>query len=291
MARCLVTGHEGYIGSKLFRELKNLGHEVVGIDLASPVPHDICRFLEEAGDGTFHPYYQDFQPEYIFHLACWPRIGLCLEKPVETMRNNVLAGSIVLNFARKCKSVKRVIYSSSSSVVGNGDGPTNPYALHKLITEKECGIYSSVYGLDTVCLRYFNVYSEDQKADGPYATAIANWRRALAEGDKPFITGDGEQRRDMVHVSDVVSANIFAMNYSKDFNGQHYDVGTGENISLNEIKEIVQKYHNIKFNYIPRRPGEVLTTRADISGLKKLGWVAATTIGEGINSCFNKRRN
>ena len=112
MAKCLVTGHKGYIGSRLYAKLKELGHEVMGIDLNEEVPHDIITCLAEDSDGKFHPHYADFEPEYIFHLACWPRIGLCLEKPVETMHNNVMAGSIVLNFARKNKSVKRVIYSS-----------------------------------------------------------------------------------------------------------------------------------------------------------------------------------
>ena len=134
MAKCLVTGHKGYIGSRLYAKLKELGHEVMGIDLNEEVPHDIITCLAEDSDGKFHPHYADFEPEYIFHLACWPRIGLCLEKPVETMHNNVMAGSIVLNFARKNKSVKRVIYSSSSSVMGNGDGPTNPYALQKPVS-------------------------------------------------------------------------------------------------------------------------------------------------------------
>ena len=148
MARCLVTGHKGYIGSRLYAMLQELGHETMGIDLNDDVSHDVIVSLGENTDGTFHPYYTAFAPEYIFHLACWPRIGLCLEKPVETMRNNVIAGSVLLNFARKNNSVKRVIYSSSSSVVGNGTGPTNPYALQKFITEKESVIYAAVYDLE-----------------------------------------------------------------------------------------------------------------------------------------------
>tara|TARA_R100000808_G_C2155443_1_gene167939 strand:+ start:4128 stop:5012 length:885 start_codon:yes stop_codon:yes gene_type:complete len=287
MAKCLVTGHKGYIGSRLYAKLKELGHEVMGIDLNEEVPHDIITCLAEDADGKFHPHYADFEPEYIFHLACWPRIGLCLEKPVDTMRNNVMAGSVVLNFARKNKSVKRVIYSSSSSVVGNGAGPTNPYALQKLITEKECGIYSGVYDLDTVCLRYFNVYSEDQRADGPYATAVANWRRALLEDERPFITGDGEQRRDMVYVDDVVAANIHCMQYDAPFNGEVFDVGTGDNISLNEVKEIVETYHDVEFDYVAARPGEVATTRANPAKLAEYGWTASVAIPEGMHRCFN----
>lgn len=286
MAKCLVTGHKGYIGAKLYKNLKDLGHEVVGIDLQDG--HDILRVLKEDSDGKFHPHYFNFQPEYVFHMACWPRIGLCIEKPVETSQNNILATSVVLNFAKKCKSVKRVIYSSSSSVVGNGDGPTNPYALHKYTSELETQIYSQIYDLDTVCLRYFNVYSEDQRADGPYATAVANWMKFVAERKIPFITGDGEQRRDMIHVEDVVSANIFCMNYKKKLNGQVFDVGTGSNISLNEIKEIVQKFNDVKFQYTEPRPGEVGSTKANILPFQRIGWTHKIPIKKGIERCFNK---
>ena len=291
MAKCLVTGHRGYIGSRLYAELISQGHEVMGIDLTDDISHDVINCLAEDKDGGFHPHYAQFEPEYIFHLACWPRIGLCLEKPVDTMRNNVMAGSVLLNFARKNKSVKRVIYSSSSSVMGNGDGPTNPYALQKLITEKECVIYAGVYELDTVCLRYFNVYSADQRADGPYATAVANWRRALLENECPFITGDGEQRRDMVYVDDVVGANIPCMEQNERFDGKVFDVGTGDNISLNQVKEIVEEYHDVDFNYIDPRPGEVATTCANTEPLAEHGWRATISITEGIRRCFNFTRS
>jgi UDP-glucose 4-epimerase len=288
MARCLVTGHEGYIGSRLFKKLQEQGHEVMGIDLKTYVPHDIVKTLREGTDGKFHPHYYNFQPEYIFHLACWPRIGYSLEKPVETMENNVLAGSILLNFAKKCGSVKRVIYSSSSSVVGNGSGPTNPYALQKYTTELEMKIYAGVFDLDTVSLRYFNVYSEDQSANGPYATVVAHWLYSLKHGLEPFITGDGEQRRDMVHVDDVVSANIFAMNYEEALNGAVFDIGTGDNVSLNELKYFVLEHHpDLNFNYIVPRPGEVAMTKANVEPLRELGWSASVSLEEGMKSCFS----
>ena len=286
MARCLVTGHKGYIGSRLYQKLAEEGHEVLGIDLREEIPTDVRAVLREDSEGMFHPHYYNFQPEYIFHTACWPRIGLCLEKPVDTMENNVMAGSIVLNFANKCGSVKRVIYSSSSSVIGNGDGPTNPYALQKYVTELETKIYSEIYDIDTVSLRYFNVYSEDQHIDGPYATAVANFMHCIRENKAPFISGNGEQRRDMIHINDVISANIFAMNYQGDFNGQSFDVGTGENISLNEIKDIIQEHHDIEFQYIGDRPGEVSSTKAKIDDLESLGWKAQIKTTKGIRNCF-----
>ena len=141
--------------------------------------------------------------------------------------------------------------------------------------------------MDTVSLRYFNVYSEDQKADGPYSTAVCNWVDFLKNNKTPFITGDGSQRRDMLHVSDAVSANIFAMEYTGNFKGQFFDVGTGQNISLNELKEIAKIYFpNAKFDYINSRPNEVKNTLANIESLKDIGWYAKIDIQEGVNSCF-----
>ena len=291
MSRCIVTGHMGYIGSRLIEKLKSLGHQVVGIDIKDGKDINTYEGFKEADDGCFHPRWFNFEPEYIFHLACFPRIGYSIENPVMTMRNNVMAGSNVLNFARKV-GAKRVIYSSSSSVVGNGAGPTSPYALQKLTTEIETKLYSELYGLDTISLRYFNVYSEDQPADGPYATAVSNWMKYIRKNNTPFITGDGTQRRDMLHVEDAVSANVFAMNYKDKFSGRVFDVGTGKNISLNEIKDIVHKYFGeVVFQNIKPRPNEVSTTIASTKELSDIGWKAKISINKGVNNCFKELKN
>jgi len=289
MARCLVTGHKGYIGSKLYRRLKELGHEVMGIDLNDEVSHDIIKELKEDNDGKFHPHYYNFQPEYVFHMACWPRVSYSVEKPVETSENNILAGSVILNFARKVGSVRRVIYSSSSSVMGNGTGPESPYGLQKYVTEIETTLYSKLYGLDTVSLRYFNVYSHDQKVSGPYATAISNWMHSIRTNVQPYIEGDGEQRRDMINVDDVVSANIFCMDQENNFDGSVYEIGTGTNVSLNQIKDIVNKHFpDIKFDYRDPRPGDIRETKAKIAPLKSMGWTANIDIIDGIDDCFKR---
>lgn len=285
MSRCLVTGYRGYIGSRLYNRLIELGHEVMGVDIKDGPDEDILVCLRESDDGTFNEKYWHFQPEFVFHLACIPRVAYSVEEPVKTTENNVLITSLVLNFARKV-GAKRVIYSGSSSVVGNGDGPTSPYGLQKLVSEMECKLYSSLYGLDTVTLRYFNVYSEDQKAEGPYATAIANWMKYIKINKNPFITGDGKQRRDMAHVSDIVSVNVFAMNYENSFSGKNYDVGTGENISLNEIKSIVEEFHNVSFDYREERTGDIMLTRANMKPLFDLGWRPKVNLQDGIRSCF-----
>jgi nucleoside-diphosphate-sugar epimerase len=287
MSRCLVTGHLGYIGSQVYNKLQELGHEVLGIDYRDDSRNDVSLLLREDMDSKFHPLYADFKPEYIFHLACIPRVEYSIKEPVTTMVNNVVQTSHVLNFARKV-GAKRVVYSGSSSVEGNGDGPESPYGLQKLISEMECRLYSKLYGLDTVSLRYFNVYSPCQLASGPYATAIANWMQFIREGKDPFITGTGEQSRDMCHLEDIVAANIFAMEYKGSFDGQNYDVGTGENISLNEVREIAEKYHpRVNFEYRSDRPGDVMTTCANVAPLRELGWSSRVSIKTGIEECFN----
>lgn len=275
----LVTGHKGYIGGNLFKELERLGHNVMGIDLKED---------EDILDGFQQKHY-DFKPEVIFHLAAIPRVVYSIENPVEVMRNNIISTSLVLEFAKKVEAM--VVYSSSSSVVGNGDGPESPYALSKYVGEIETILYKKLYSLDTVALRYFNVYSVDQVADGPYATCVANWRRFVQEGRTPYITGDGEQRRDMAHVDDVVSANVFCMHNrnNKDLLGKAFDVGTGNNISLNEMKDLVHKsLPDLQFEYVDDRPGDVRLTKANIQPLLDLGWIPKIDITEGIEGCFSE---
>jgi nucleoside-diphosphate-sugar epimerase len=149
-----------------------------------------------------------------------------------------------------------------------------PYGLHKLISEQECKLYSKLYELDTVSLRYFNVFSEDQDYGGSYSTVICAWMEMIKEGLPLRIDGDGEQARDFIHVDDVVAANLFCLHYKKNFKGRAYDVGTGEEISINDIKNIVDINNKVEFVYAPERKGDVKTTKADIQKLKKIGWSA-----------------
>ena len=159
--KILVTGHKGYIGSHLFSSLKNSGYDTHGIDLKDS--EDIMYCLP---DETF---------DYVFHMAACPRVGFSVEKPTYTLKQNVLVTSKILEWA-KDHNVKRVIFSSSSAIMGDGDGqPKSPYGLHKLMSEMECKLFSQLYELDTVCLRYFNAYSEDQPFGGTYSTAICAW--------------------------------------------------------------------------------------------------------------------
>lgn len=272
--KILVTGHKGYIGSHLFSELQRLEHEVRGIDLKGG--EDILHCLPN----------ENF--DFVFHLAACPRVGYSVEKPSYTLKQNVLVTSTLLEWA-KDHGVKRVIFSSSSAVNGNGDGvPTSPYGLHKLMNEMECRLFSSLYGLDTVCLRYFNAYSEDQDFGGTYSTAICAWMEMIRQ-DKPLrMDGDGEQTRDLVHVDDIVLANIFAMQSNKFFGGKSYNVGSGSSVSMNYIREFINFHHDVKWNNAPARIGDVRHTLADISEIKKdLGWEPKISIEDGLSRCFS----
>tara|TARA_A100000172_G_scaffold79668_2_gene67257 strand:- start:49 stop:885 length:837 start_codon:yes stop_codon:yes gene_type:complete len=267
--KILITGHKGYIGSKLFTKLNNETNIVHGIDLKDG--KDVIKDLPDANC------------DYVFHLAALPSVQQSVDAPSDTFRNNAYSTSVLLEWAKK-HNVKRVIFSSSAAAAN----VTSPYGLHKRISEQECKLYSDLYGLDTVCLRYYNVYSEDQKYGGSHSTAISAWMQMIREGRALRIDGDGEQTRDFVHVDDVVSANIFCMNQGKLFAGAIYDVASGASCSLNSAREIIKRKHNVTWSENPERKGDIKYSHSDISGLLSLGWKPSITIEDGLQRCFSK---
>jgi UDP-glucose 4-epimerase len=180
------------------------------------------------------------------------------------------------------------IFSSSSAIYGDENGPKSPYGLHKLISEQECQLYSRLYNLDTVCLRYYNLYSEDQKYGGAYSTAISAWMEMIKTNRPLRMDGDGEQTRDFIHVSDVVEANLFCMNYENKFNGNCYDIGSGKSISLNYIKDYINKYNKVEWVQFPERIGDVKNTKSDINKILQIGWSPKVSIEDGLKLCFYK---
>jgi UDP-glucose 4-epimerase len=279
--KVLITGHRGYIGSKLYKKCLELGWEVIGVDLKDS-NRDI-NYISRYRDCV------DFKPDIIFHMAAMPAVQYSVEHPAETLYHNVLGTSNVLQFAKN-NGIKRVVFSSSSAIYGNKGFPVSPYGLHKLQSEMECRLYSELYGLDTVCLRYFNVYSPDQIPTNSYPTVIAAWMQRMREGRELIVYGDGSHTRDYIHVDDIVACNLFAAKFEGLFNGSGYDVGTGLNYSLNYIKDFIKERHNTNFNHLQARKSDALSTLADVLPLKKIGWSAKINFIEGLSQCFPQEK-
>jgi UDP-glucose 4-epimerase len=274
--KILITGHKGYIGSKLYKKCVEFGYNVKGIDLKEG--EDIINCLPN----------ENF--DYVFHMAALPRVEFSVLNPSYTTKQNVLCTSVLLEWAKK-NNVKRVIFSSSSAVYGdNPDStkPKSPYGLQKLMSELECKLYSELYNLDTVCLRYFNVYSEDQPFGGSYSTAICAWIEMIKTNQSLRFDGDGNQTRDFIHVNDVIDANLFCMKYENLFNGECLDIGTGHSVSLNYIKDYINKYNKIDWITNNERIGDVRHTKANINRILELGWSPKINIEDGLKLCFYK---
>ena len=273
--KCLVTGGCGFIGSHIVDKLVELGQEVTVIDnhyadnekfyyneKAQYVSQDICNYQ------MTRVFYTDV--DWVFHCAAESRIGPAIENPLNATNINVTGTCTVLQCAREA-GVKSFVYSSTSSGYGNNPYPNvetqpddclNPYSVSKVAAEKLCKLYTEMYGLPTVVLRYFNVYGERAPRKGQYAPVIGIFKRQKEAGEPLTIVGDGLQRRDFVHVSDVVNANIRAAAAVVDPScyGQMYNIGSGENFSIKEIADWID--HNQV--HIPARVGEVRVSLANI---------------------------
>jgi len=237
------------------------------------------------------------RPEYVFHFAALPRVSYSVEQPRRTSEVNII-GTIALLEAAKKHGVKRFIFSSSSSVYGgakklptkeseNYPDPKSPYASQKAAGELFCKNFSELFGLDTVCLRYFNVFGPGQYGGSPYSTVVSAWlEAAYFPGKKEaFIEGDGSQSRDFCYVDNVVQANILAMKSKKKFSGEAFNIAHGERITVNDIKKLIEKYigKKLKLEKRPARKGDVLHTHADISKAKKwLGYNPKIKFEEGL---------
>ena len=252
MQKAVVTGGAGFIGSHLVDQLIDQGIEVTILDnLSTGKKENInpkATFIECDISTTSHidlTFYIN-GADTIFHLAAKTTVQESIEKPI--LYNDVnVKGIVRLLKAASAMKVKRFVFSSSSSVYGNAAIPTpethtlnpmSPYALNKLIGEQYCKLYSDIYNLDTVCLRYFNVYGDRMNNEGGYKLVFPIFKEQLLNNKPLTINNDGEQRRDFIHVNDVVSANIAAANFKGICNGDTYNIGSGINYSINEIADM-----------------------------------------------------
>ena len=288
--KCIVVGGAGFIGSNLVDKLIEDGHEVLVIDDRSTGKLENINKKAEwyNNDISCMTNFSMFEGvDVVFHLAAKARVQPSIENPVDFNSTNV---SGTLNMLKACVDygVKRFVYSSSSSVYGNVEqlptpeehklNPMSPYALQKLIGEQYCKLFSELYGLETVCLRYFNVYGERQLLEGAYCLVMGIFAQQRLNGKPMTIRGDGEQRRDFTYVGDVVDANIKCMDYPLELNGDVFNIGNGDNRSVNQLADMIG---GDRVNVEPViEPKETL---ADNSKAKRvLGWKTTVKIEDWI---------
>lgn len=296
MVKVLVTGNAGFIGSHLTDELIKRGFEVYGIDnLSTGKRENInpkCKFvkIDLCDYDRLDNFITQIKPKYVFHFAALARIQPSIADPLRWNDNNVNA---TLNLLWSCKknNVKKVVFSSSSSVYGDNEppfvetmlpDPKSPYALSKYLCERWCKLFYNLYGLDITILRYFNVYGKRQLLEGDYATVIGIFMRQAERGEKLTIVGDGKQRRDFTYVKDVVRANICALKAGFDI----YNIGTGNNYRIKDVAKLIQPDKKMHL-YGIKRISEADITLADISNAEKIYWGPAYTLEEGLNDIIS----
>jgi nucleoside-diphosphate-sugar epimerase len=299
MANYLVTGGAGFIGSHLAEELARRGEHVRVVDNLSTgkrqnlahVPS--VEFLE--GDlADLDVARRAVQGiDYVLHQAAIPSVPRSVQDPITSNRANIDASLNVLVAARDA-AVKRVVYAGSSSAYGNtptlpkvetmATAPLSPYALQKLVAEQYCQMFTSLYGLETVTIRYFNVFGPRQDPSSPYSGVISLFISALCDARQPTIYGDGEHTRDFTSVANVVDGVLRACS-AESAKGEVINVATGGRISLNTlfktIRELVRA--NIEPIYADPRPGDVKDSQADISKARRiLGYQPTVSFEDGL---------
>ena len=296
--RCVVTGGCGFIGSHIVDALIRDGCEVAVIDDLSTGNLEYLNPAAELVEGSVADgdlvRSATEGATWVFHLAALPRVQQSVDDPIGTHAINVNGTLNVLQAARE-NGVERVVVSSSSSVYGDQEthlmtedlppNPMSPYGLHKLIGEQYADLFASLFGLQVVSLRYFNVYGPRQSAEGAYALVIPHFLRLRNEGKPLTIYGDGQQTRDYVHIDDVVRANMHAASSELPMGrAVALNVGSGEETSVNEIAEMVGgEVEHIFPN--PRGAFEELRKCADTSRAKSvISWEPGIGLAEGIKS-------
>ena len=280
----LVTGGAGFIGSNIVDTLIDEGHKVVCVDNESAESNSQFYWNDKA--NNYPVDINDFcslgwifkyeKPDIVFHLAAEARIQPTINEPQKACLTNFVGTCNVLQASRE-NGVKRVIYSSTSSAYGlNNDPPLredmvkdclNPYSVSKTGGEELCKVYNNIYNLETIILRYFNVYGDREPTRGNYAPVIGLFIKQKKQGKALTIVGDGKQTRDFTHISDVVKANLMASHTTnKEALGEIINIGTGTNQSILDIAKIIGG----EIVYIPERQGEARHTLADISKAERL---------------------
>jgi len=302
--RVLISGGAGFIGSSLVRACLEAGDEVrVLDDFSTGRPENLAQ-LQDAVD-LVKGSVVDFEVvqrsvrgcEIVYHLAALPSAVQSVDEPVRTHGVNASGTVHVLEASRR-EGVRRVVYASSCAIYGNSDAlplkeelppsPESPYALQKLAGELYCQQFTRLHGLETVALRYFNVFGPRQDPASSYAAVIPRLLTALMRGVPPRIHGDGQQSRDFVHVDDVVAATRAAALAPKTCAGHVINVARGERATildlLDQLARAVER-EALEPAYEAARPGDVRHSQAEIRKAERLlGWRPRVTLAEGLRS-------
>jgi nucleoside-diphosphate-sugar epimerase len=298
----LVTGGAGFIGSNIVKELLQKEQKVRVLDnFATGKRENLFEFknnpdfeLIEGDLRSFHVVRTAVKGmDYILHQGALPSVPRSIHDPLTTNDVNILGTLNILEAAKEF-GVKRVVYASSSSIYGDNKtlpknedmsiNPLSPYALSKYTGEHYCRIFTRIYGLETVCLRYFNVFGPNQDPTSQYSAVIPKFIRMMSEGKRPIIYGDGTQSRDFTYVSNIVAANLLACTV-EGIGGELFNIACGQSYTLLHLVDTLNRIleTNIEPMFEEERPGDVKHSLADISRAEeKLGFRVITRFEEGL---------
>jgi nucleoside-diphosphate-sugar epimerase len=306
--RVLVTGGGGFIGSHLAARLVALGHDVRVLDNFATGRRSNMAALGgevELVEGDIQSYERAHNAvrgcEVVFHQAALPSVPRSIQDPLTTNATNVI-GTLNVLLAARDEGVRRVVCASSSSVYGANPAlpkqedmialPISPYATGKLAAEGYCRSFGVGYGLETVALRYFNVFGTRQDPSSQYAAVIPNFINALLDGRSPTVFGDGEQSRDFTHVDNVVQANLAAMD-APGVSGKVYNIAAGVKTTLNELIGHLQDLMGTDVEPVhdTPRPGEVKHSVADLARARdELGYAPEVGLRDGLSRTIEHYR-
>jgi len=283
MKKILVTGGAGFIGTNLIKRLLSEGHRVVSLDNYETGTKDnhVEGFVKyiNADIETIEYISGDF--DLVYHLAALSRIQPSFENPTETFRVNAKGTEAVCEWAR-AKGIK-VVYAGSSSKWH--DPSISPYAMYKYLGEEVCKLYRKTYKLDVEICRFYNVYGPNEVIEGDWDAVIGIWRRQVRDSEKITIVGDGEQRRDFTHVTDIVDG-LYKVGFGNEKHEDAWELGCGVNYSINEMFEMFQtKFTEIESTYLPDQLGNYRKTlRENNDTLSRLNWKPEDRLNDYIQS-------